>query len=114
METRPEQHGDIPERHTFLAQLEDFLTNELGLHLLASRLDELGPHARMFPGKKPLFVAFLGARNDLVRDIQDRLSAAVIFFELDNPCFGKVLWKIHDVAEIGAAKRINALRIITD
>src|SRR6185437_6046925 len=114
MEARPEQDGDIPERHTFLAQLEYFLTNELRLHLLTSRLDELGPRAGMFPGKKPFFIAFRGALYNLVRDVQNWLRAAVIFFELDDPCFREVLGKIHDVAEIGTAEGINALRIITD
>src|SRR5689334_23190914 len=114
MEARSEQNSDIPERHTFLAQLEYLLTNELRLHLLTSRLDELGPRAGMFPGKKSFFIAFRGALYNLVRDVQNRLRAAVIFFELDDACSREVLRKIHDVAEIGAAEGINALRIITD
>src|SRR5678815_6143379 len=114
MEARAEQDGDIPERHTLLTELKYFLTDELRLHLLAARLDELRPRAGMFPGEKPLFIAFRGTLNDLVRHIQNRLRAAVILFELDDSCFGEVLGKVHDVAEIGAAEGIYALRIITD
>src|SRR4030095_11041615 len=59
-------------------------------------------------------VAFFGALNNLVRQIQNRLGAAIVFLQLDDPRAGELFGKIHDVAKIGAAKRVNALRVVTD
>ena len=114
MEARAKQHGDVPQRHALLAQFENFLTDKLRLHLLAAGLDELGTRARAFAGEQALVVAFFGALNDLVGQIQNRLGAAVVFFELDDTRAGEVFGKIHDVAKIGAAERINALRVVAD
>jgi hypothetical protein len=60
------------------------------------------------------FVLFRCAADDLVRDVEDRLRAAVVLLERDDLRAGKVFGKIHDVAEIRAAKRVDALRVVAD
>ena len=39
MKAGSKQDRDVPERHAFLAQLQNFLTDEAGLHLFALGLD---------------------------------------------------------------------------
>ena len=103
VKARTEQHGDVPQRHALLAQFQNFLADELRLHLLAVGLDQLGPGADAFAREQALLVAFLGSADDLVGDVQDRLGAAIILFQLDDPRAGKMLGKVHDVAKVGAA-----------
>ena len=52
--------------------------------------------------------------DDVVRDVENRLDAAEIFFELDNRRAGEMRRKIKDIAVIRAPKRINALRLVAD
>ena len=55
---------------------------------------------------------FSSALDDDVGQVQDRLSAAVVFFQADDAGAGKELGKVDDVAEIGAAKGVYALRVV--
>ena len=52
--------------------------------------------------------------DDVVRDVENRLDAAEIFFELENRRAGEMRRKIKDIAVIRAPKRINALRLVAD
>ena len=104
MEARSKQDCDVPERHAFLAQLQNLLTDEAGLHLFALGLDQNGGLALLLVGKESLVVALLGELDDFVGQIQNGLRAAVVFFKFDDASPWKRLRKIHDVAEIGAAK----------
>src|SRR5207247_10349870 len=56
MEARSKQDCDVPERHAFLAQLQNLLTDEAGLHLFALGLDQNGGLALLFVGKESLVV----------------------------------------------------------
>ena len=53
-----------------------------------------------------------GVRDDLVGDVEDALQRAVVLFELDHARAGEELRKVQDVAEVGAAKRIDRLRVV--
>ena len=112
METRPKQDRDVPERYAFLAQLQNLLTDEAGLHLFALGLDQNGGLTLLFVGKESLVIALLGALDDVIRQIQNGLRAAVVFLKFDDASSRKRLREIHDVAEIGAAKGIDTLGVV--
>src|SRR5262245_18851540 len=104
MEARSKQYRDVPERHAFLAELQNLLTDEAGLHLFALGLDQNGGLTLLLVGEESLLVALLGELDDFVGQIQNGLRAAVVFFEFDDAGLRKRLRKIHDVAKIRAAK----------
>src|SRR5262245_65843365 len=65
MEARSKQDRDVPERHAFLAELQNLLTDEAGLHLFALGLDQNGSLTLLLVGEESLVVALLGERDDL-------------------------------------------------
>ena len=112
VKARSEQHRDFGELDALLAQLQDALRDESRLHVLVLRAHQHGPKPALALGEQRLGVFFAGARNHIVRYIQDALHRAVILLELHDFAPGKNRREVHDVAEIGAAKRIDRLRIV--
>src|SRR5262249_41934210 len=92
---------------------QNLLTDEAGLHLFALGLDQSRCFPLLFVSKESLVVALLGELNNFVGQVQNGLRAAVVFFEFDNAGARKRLGKIHDISEIGAAKRVDTLRIVS-
>ena len=84
------------------------------MRLLAFRLDKQRGIAVLLAGKQALLVSLPGAPDNFVGETQDRLGAAVVLFEGYDPGAGKLFGKVHDVAEIGAAKGIDTLGVVAD
>ena len=49
-----------------------------------------------------------------VRDVEDRLRRAVVLRERDERRAGKLPREVEDVAEVRAAERVDALRVVAD
>ena len=95
-----------------LAQLQDALGDEARLHVLVLRANQQRAEFAAALGRQHLGVFVGGARDDLVGDVEDALQRAIVLFELDHARAGEDFRKVHDVAEVGAAKRIDRLRIV--
>ena len=61
-----------------------------------------------------LRVLFRRLFDDAVRQVQDRLRAAIVFFQLIDRGAGKQMRKLHDVLERRAPERIDRLRVVAD
>ena len=114
VEARAEEDGHLVEWHALLAQLEDALGDEARLRLLVAALHQQRRWAVAPPRAQHLGVLLRGAVDDRVGEVEDGLRRAVVLLELDDSGVGKGLREVHDVAEGGAAKGIDALAVVTD
>src|ERR1051325_9501782 len=114
MRARTEEHGDFTQRHAFFAQVGDALRDKAGLFVLVVRAHYDGRLPAVDARVKTLLEALLDVGNDRVRDVENRLRAAKVFFELDDLCGREELRKLQHVAMTRAAKRIDRLKLIAD
>ena len=92
---------------------KNLLYHEVGLILLPltgdeSRLEAIALHRAQF-----LRMALRGEANDAIGDVEDRLGGTIVGFERDHRRAGKLGGKIENVAYLGGAETVNALRIVT-
>src|SRR6185436_14280461 len=66
------------------------------------------------PREEVLAVLLRRLFNNAVRQIQDRLGAAVILFQLIDGSSGKERWELHDVLERRTSETIDRLRVVAD
>ena len=108
------EHGDLAQRRPFLVQLEHAIDDKFGLLLLVTRPDEPGhlPTGAVRPEilREPL----LGAADQRVRNIEDRLCRAIVLLECHQPRARELPRKIEDVVNVGATERVDALRVVSD
>ena len=109
-----EEHGDLAQRRAFLVQLEDAIDDELRLLLLVARGHEPRRLAARALGPEILRESLGGARDQRVRDVEDRLRRAIVLLERHDRRAGELLREIEDVAEVRAAERVDALRVVAD
>ncbi len=69
MKTGAEQHRHIPEGNSLFSEFQDLLTDKPGLHLLAPRLNQVGPFPVGLARHKVLLVPFRGPADDLVGQV---------------------------------------------
>ena len=110
----PEQHRHFGQRDPLLVQLEDPLHHETGLLLLIGGGDEPGRLAPLAVRPEVLGEPLTGARDERVAGVQDRLRRAVVLLQRDHRGAVELPREFEDVAEAGAAERIDALRIVAD
>ena len=99
-----EEHRDLAQRRALFVQLENAVDDEARLLLLVARRDE--PRAARRPSRcvQRFFVKRSErARDERVRDVEDRLRRAVVLLERDDRRAGELLREVEDVAE--AARR---------
>ena len=93
-------------------------------------VDLLGDEARLVPlvvgdvaddagavagvGPQLLGLAALVVPDHGVRGVEDRLRRAVVLLEQDRGGVGEVLLEVHDVADVGAAERVDRLVGVAD
>ena len=85
VKARAEQDSDIVERYALLAQLEDALADEARLILLVFGRNQYRVDVADLAGEQVLGMALAGAGDDGVCEIQDRLRAAIVFLQGDDP-----------------------------
>ena len=108
------ENGDLAQRCAFLVQLQNSIDDELRLLLLVAGGDE-PRRLTTSPLRPEVLRKSLGsARYERIGDAQDRLRRPIILLERNHRCGGKLFGKVEDVSEIGAAKRVDALRVIAD
>ena len=114
VEAGAEQDGDLGQRHPGLVQLQDFLADKARLVAFAVGLNQDRPDAGLTAGEQVFGIALLGLQNDFVGQIQDRLGAAVILFQLDDFRAGKEVGKLEDIAHRCAPKAVDRLGVVAD
>src|SRR5690348_16844317 len=113
MKAGTEEHCDLAQLDTLLAQFQDALGYETRLHMLVLRANQQRTELAAALGGKNLGVFVRGARYDFIGDVEDALQRAIVLLELDHARAGEdFLRKVHDVAKVGAAKRIDRLRVV--
>src|SRR5205814_8976396 len=98
----------------FLVQLEHASDDKFGLLLLVTRPDEPGhlPAGAVRPEilREPL----LGAADQRVHNIEDRLCRAIVLLECHQPRARALPRKIEATVNVGASERVDALRVVSD
>ena len=69
---------------------------------------------RGFSRPELLVLARLVARHDGVRGVEDQLRRAVVLLQLDHRGVRVVALEVEDVAQVGAAPRVDALVVVAD
>ena len=109
------EHRHLAQRHALLVQLEHAIDDEARLLLLVARRDEPGRLRRRCARVQRFFgEALERARDERVRRVEDRLRRAVVLLERDDLRSRELLREVENVAEAGAAERIDALRVVAD
>ncbi len=114
MRTRSKQHCNVTERHALVTQVSNALRDKTRLFVLITRAYNDRRLAAIDTRVKPLLVALFHVADDGVGDVEYRLCAAEVFFELDDLCRRKELRKVEHVAMTGAAKRVDRLKFVAD
>src|ERR1044072_8647580 len=112
MRTGSKEHCDITERHAPITQLSDALCDELRLLVFIMRADNDRRLATLDARIESLLKTLLHIRDDRVRDVENRLRAAEVLFELYDLRFRKELRKLEHVAMTRTAKRIDRLKLV--
>src|SRR6185369_1823530 len=95
-------------------QALDLAGDPLGLLLLVVRLEALDLRPAAVVGPQLLVLARTVARDDAVRGIEDQLRRAVVLLELDDRRIRPVALEVEDVAQVGAAPRVDRLVVVAD
>src|SRR5262245_48441983 len=114
VETGTKQHGHIGERNFLFAQFQNLLCDKTRLVMLAFGLNQHRSHTLLSAGEQVLGIAFLGLQNDFVREVENRLGAAVVLLQFDNFRARKQHGKFQDVADSSPTKAINRLSIVAN
>ena len=106
------EDGDLGERNPLLAKRQDALAEVLGLGGVVEGADEDRFLLAGDLGEESLREPLLGPAQHRVAEVEDGLGAAVVLFEHRRRAIGEELGKVDDVAEVGAAKRVDALGVV--
>src|SRR5687768_5161120 len=112
MRARTKQDGDLAQRNTLIAQLRNPLRDEPRLLVFVAGADDYRRLSTLDPRVKPLLKALFNVGDDRVGDVEYRLSAAKVFFQLDDLRRRKQLRKLEHVAMTRAAKRVDRLKLV--
>ena len=106
------EDGDLTERRALLVQLEDAINDEFRLLLFIAGADEPGCFATDPCRPKILGKSFLGAADERIRNVENRLRRAVVLLQRHEVARRKLFREIENVALRRSAKRVDALRIV--
>ena len=106
--------GDLARAVTLLDPRGDLRGDEARLPVLVLGLDDTDGLAFAEVGPEILLLALAVVRDDLVRRLQDRVRRAVVLLERDHLRVREVALELHDVADVGAAERVDALIGVPD
>ena len=95
-------------------QALDLAGDPLGLLLLVVGLEALDLEPARDLGPQLLVLARGVARDDRVGRVEDELGRAVVALELDDRRLGPVALEVEDVAQVGAAPRVDRLVVVAD
>ena len=112
VEARAEQHRHVPQGNALLPQLQYALAHEARLGVLALRLYQERRLTVALAAVEVLLVALHRPGDDLVGESQNRLGAAVVLLQGNDRRSRKLVGKVHDVPEVGAAERVDALGVV--
>ena len=93
-------------------QFLDLAGNPAALVALVARLEGLDLLAIALGRKQALILALRVVANHGVGGAQDMARGAVVLLQLDGLAVFKVLLKVQDVGDVGAAPAINGLIIV--
>ena len=106
------EHGDVVVARAFGMQFLDLAGNPAALVALVARLEGLDLLAIALGRKQALILALRVVANHGVGGAQDMARGAVVLLQLDGLAVFKVLLKVQDVGDVGAAPAINGLIIV--
>ncbi len=95
-------------------QALDLAGDPLGLLLLVVGLEALDLRPAAVVGPQLLVLARAVARDHPVGGVEDQLGRAVVLLELDDGGVGPVALEVEDVAQVGAAPRVDRLVVVAD
>ena len=108
------EDGHVRGLATRVDELVDLLADEAGLVVLVVGDVADDPLAVAGLGPQALVLAAGVVGDDRVGGGQDGLGRAVVLLEHDRRRVGEVLLEVHDVADVGAAERVDRLVGVTD
>ncbi len=94
--------------------LENAIHDPARLLVLIARGHERRPLTCRAPRPQVLGVPFRRAGDERVGDVEDGLRGAVVLLERHDRGAGELGRKVEDVANRGAAERVDALRVVAD
>ena len=106
------EHGDVVVARTLGVQLLDLAGNPAALVALVARLEGLDLLAIALGRKQALVLALRVVAHHGVGGAQDVTRGAIVLLQLDGLAVFKVLLKVQDVGDVGAAPAINGLVIV--
>ena len=109
------EHRDVGGTHVVLVgELVDLLGDEPRLVVLVVGDVADDPLAVAGLGPQPLGLAALVVADHRVGGVEDRLGGAVVLLEQDRGGVREVLLEVEDVADVGAAERVDRLVGVAD
>ncbi len=118
---RAVEHGDVvggegPGRplapHTLVEQLADLAGDEPRLGVLVGHFDDADRCAHAARGPQVLALAAAVVGDHGVRHVEDLRGRAVVLLEADHLGVGVVALELEDVADVGAAPRVDRLVVV--
>ena len=106
------EHSDVVVARALGVQLLDLTGNPAALVALVARLEGLDLLAIALGRKQALVLALRVVTNNGIGGAQDVTRGAVVLLQLDGLAVFKVLLKVQDVGDVGAAPAINGLVIV--
>ena len=107
-----EQHPDMMQRHPLVPQGLDLLGDPFGFPFWIFKKEQAGVRIPLPVGPEDLGVLLPGTVDHRIGQVEDRLGAAVVFLQLDEPGLGKGLEEIEHVLEPGPAEGVDALGVV--
>ena len=111
---RAEQHRLLGQRNPAPLMIEDPADDERDLLVLVLASDQLGRRAGGARRPEILGVPLAGVGDHAVGRLQNRLRAAVVLFQRDDPGAGELLREVHDVADRRRTEGVDGLRVVAD
>ena len=112
LRVRAVENGDLVVRHAGGAAFLDLARDPTALVALVSRHIDVDLLAILGGSEEFLRLAVLIVRNNGVRGGEHIAHAAVVLFELHRMAIGIILLELENVADVGAAPRVNGLVVI--
>ncbi|OQC33374.1 MAG: hypothetical protein BWX70_00168 [Verrucomicrobia bacterium ADurb.Bin070] len=112
VEVRPVKHRHVAQGIAVLLIPPDHSQHRARLLVAVAQEKDLRLVARLARGTQRLLELFGVALDTGVRHSQHLRHAAVIAFQLDDPATVPALRELHDVLEVRAAPRVDALKIV--
>ncbi|MCU0563828.1 MAG: hypothetical protein MUE48_07800, partial [Desulfobacterales bacterium] len=111
---RAEQHGRVLQPAAGAQRRFHPIHDVARLGVLVLRLDRQRQLPAGAAGEEVLGVLLPRLFDHDVGEIQDRLGAAVVLLQADDARTREELREVDDVAEVGAAEGVDALRVVPD